>query len=104
MKVLVACEFSGVVRSAFRARGHDAWSCDLLPAEDGSPYHLQCDVTGTLDDGWDLIIEFPGKLRNIGGKTGPALIRACNALAARTKIAALTEAQKHSHENPLELD
>lgn len=39
MKVLIGCEFSGVVRQAFRARGHDAWSCDLLPAEDDSPFH-----------------------------------------------------------------
>ena len=39
MRVLVACEFSGTVRRAFRALGHDAWSCDLLPAEDGSYHH-----------------------------------------------------------------
>jgi site-specific DNA-cytosine methylase len=44
MRVLVACEFSGVVREAFRRRGHDAWSCDLLPAEDGSPFHYQGDA------------------------------------------------------------
>lgn len=44
MRVLVACEFSGVVREAFRRRGHQAYSCDLLPAEDGSMYHLAGDV------------------------------------------------------------
>lgn len=44
MRVLVACEFSGVVREAFRKRGHDAWSYDLLPSEDGSKYHVQGDV------------------------------------------------------------
>lgn len=44
MRVLVACEFSGIVREAFRALGHDAWSCDLLPAEDGSEYHHEGDV------------------------------------------------------------
>jgi hypothetical protein len=44
MRVLIACEFSGVVRDAFRRRGHDAWSCDLLPAEDGSPFHYQEDA------------------------------------------------------------
>ncbi len=44
MKVLIACEFSGVVRRAFRERGHDAWSCDRLPAEDGSPFHIQGDA------------------------------------------------------------
>ena len=59
MKILVACEFSGVVREAFRKRGFDAWSCDLLPAEDGSPYHYQCDVRDILDDGWDLMVAFP---------------------------------------------
>lgn len=60
MKVLVACEYSGVVREAFRARGHDAWSCDLLPADDGSPYHLQGDVLQYIDGGgWDLMIAHP---------------------------------------------
>lgn len=59
MRVLVACEFSGVVRRAFRARGHDAWSCDLLPSEDNSPYHIQDDVLKNLDDGWDLMIAHP---------------------------------------------
>jgi hypothetical protein len=59
VRVLVGCEFSGVVRAAFRARGHDAWSCDLLPAEDGSPHHIQDDVRGLLGDGWDLGIFHP---------------------------------------------
>lgn len=59
MKVLVACEFSGVVREAFRARGHDAWSCDLLPAEDGSKFHLEGDVRDHLDFGWNLMIAHP---------------------------------------------
>jgi site-specific DNA-cytosine methylase len=60
MRVLVACEFSGVVRRAFAARGHDAWSCDLLPAEDGDERHLQRDVRdGVLADGWDLLIAHP---------------------------------------------
>lgn len=58
MKVLVGCEHSGVVRRAFRARGHDAWSCDLLAAADGGP-HLQCDVRDVLGDGWDLAIFHP---------------------------------------------
>jgi hypothetical protein len=56
LKVLVACEFSGVVRDAFRAKGHDAWSCDLLPSD--SPFHLCGDVLRVLD-GWDLIIAHP---------------------------------------------
>lgn len=59
MKVLVACEFSGIVRRAFAARGHDAWSCDLLPAEDDSPKHVQGDARAILGDGWDLLIAHP---------------------------------------------
>lgn len=55
-RVLVACEFSGIVRRAFAARGHDAWSCDLLPAEDRSNKHITGDVRGILDDGWDMLI------------------------------------------------
>lgn len=58
MKVLVACEFSGTVRRAFRARGHEAYSCDLLPAEDGGE-HLAGDVRQYLVAGWDLIIAHP---------------------------------------------
>lgn len=59
MRCLIACEYSGVVREAFRALGHDAWSCDLLPADDSSVYHLQCDVLKVLNDGWDLMIAHP---------------------------------------------
>jgi hypothetical protein len=59
MRVLVACEFSGVVREAFRKRGHEAVSCDLLPAEDNSPHHIQGDVLPVLLEGWDLRIAHP---------------------------------------------
>lgn len=59
MRVLIACEYSGRTRDAFRALGHDAWSCDLLPAEDGSPFHYQCDVRKVLHLGWDLLIAHP---------------------------------------------
>lgn len=59
MRVLVACEFSGVVRNAFRKVGHDAWSCDLLPADDNSSYHIQKDVLDVINDGWDLMIAHP---------------------------------------------
>ena len=55
LRVLVGCETSGVVRRAFASRGHDVWSCDLLPAEDGSNRHIVCDVRDILDDGWDLL-------------------------------------------------
>lgn len=56
LRVLVACEFSGVVRRAFASRGHDSWSCDLLSAEDGSNHHITGDVRAILGDGWDLLI------------------------------------------------
>lgn len=56
LKVLIACEFSGTVRRAFDALGHDVWSCDLLPAEDGSNRHITGDVRDILHDGWDLMI------------------------------------------------
>lgn len=58
MKVLIACEYSGTVRDAFAARGHDAWSCDFEAAETAGN-HLQCDVTTILNDGWDLMIAHP---------------------------------------------
>lgn len=62
MRVLVACEFSGTVRDAFRRRGHEAWSCDLLPCEADPTYHFHDDIFGdkgilTLD--WDLLIAHP---------------------------------------------
>jgi hypothetical protein len=59
MRVLVGCEFSGMVRQAFNRRGHDAWSCDLLPAEDGRLFHIQADVRSVLNDGWDIGIFHP---------------------------------------------
>jgi len=58
MRVLVACEYSGVVRDAFLARGHDAMSCDLLPTDVPGPHH-QGDVRDVLGDGWDLMIGHP---------------------------------------------
>ena len=58
MKVLIACEYSGIVRDAFAAKGHDAWSCDIPPTE--SPgNHYQGDVLEHLDKGWDLMIAHP---------------------------------------------
>ena len=59
MKVLVSCEYSGKVREAFRAQGHDAWSCDLLPSDDNSKFHIQGDVVPLLNQGWDLLIAHP---------------------------------------------
>jgi hypothetical protein len=59
MRVLIGCESSGVTRRAFRDAGHDAWSCDLLPSEDNSPYHFQCDVREVIDLWWDMAIFHP---------------------------------------------
>lgn len=60
MRVLIACEYSGVVRRAFRARGHDAWSCDILPSEDDSPFHYQEKLQyGISAMCWDLVIAHP---------------------------------------------
>lgn len=58
MRVLVACEFSGTVREAFAKRGHDAWSCDILPSEIAGN-HIQADVRLVLDNRWDLMIAHP---------------------------------------------
>ena len=59
MKVLVGCEYSGIVRQAFREKGHDAWSCDILPSDDNSPYHIQGDVRDLLEENFDLGIFHP---------------------------------------------
>ena len=61
MRVLVSCEYSGAVRRAFRSRGHDAWSCDLLPPEDDSEFHIQGSVIDhdIIKLGWDMLIGFP---------------------------------------------
>jgi site-specific DNA-cytosine methylase len=62
MNILVACEYSGKVRDAFRARGHYAWSCDLLPTDSSSDYHYQGDVITLLSSRllkWDMLIAFP---------------------------------------------
>jgi hypothetical protein len=58
MKILVACEFSGTVRDAFMAKGHEAVSCDLLPTERKGP-HVQADVLKILNEGWDMLIGHP---------------------------------------------
>lgn len=69
MRILIACEFSGIVRDAFAAKGHDAWSCDLLPTERPGN-HIQGDVLEVLDQGWDLMIAHPPctYLSNAGAK------------------------------------
>ena len=58
MKILIACEFSGIVREAFSKNGHYAISCDLLPTEITGP-HYRCDISHVIDNGWDMMIAFP---------------------------------------------
>lgn len=80
MRVLVACEYSGRVRDAFRRQGHDAWSCDLLPTEVPGP-HYMAPVEHILDLGWDLMVAHPpctylaisGMWATYSGKRDPAL-------------------------------
>src|SRR5438045_132785 len=81
LRVLVACERSGVVRRAFRERGHHAVSCDLEPADDGSQFHIQGDaVTAAYSRQWDLLIGFPECtfLANSGAKHLYAGMNAAN--------------------------
>ncbi len=60
MKVLIACEESQAVCIEFRKRGHEAYSCDIIPCSGGHPeWHIQGDVLGQLDKGWDMMIAFP---------------------------------------------
>jgi hypothetical protein len=60
MDILIACEESGIVTEKFRERGHNAWSCDLLPTSGNHPeWHIKDDVLNHLNDGWDLVISFP---------------------------------------------
>ena len=59
MRVIVACEYSGRVREAFRKLGHDAWSCDILESEDDSEFHIQTRIEDIINDGWDLMICHP---------------------------------------------
>ncbi len=59
MRVLIACEFSGVVRDAFRNRGHDAKSCDIIEADNQPWFHFKCDVLKVLGARWDLMIAHP---------------------------------------------
>lgn len=73
MRVLVACEFSGIVRDAFRAQGHDAWSCDLLPTERDGP-HFRSDCLQVAEDAafgeWDLMIAFPVRISPLAVRDG----------------------------------
>lgn len=59
MRILVACEFSQIVTQAFIKKGHDAFSCDILPTEGNPDWHYQCNVFDIINDGWDLMIAHP---------------------------------------------
>jgi len=60
LRILVACEFSQIVTKAFRAKGHEAYSCDIIPAEGGHPeWHIQDNVLKHFDENWDMMIAFP---------------------------------------------
>lgn len=59
MRVLVACEYSGIVREAFRAKGHDAWSCDIDDTDYNPQYHIKDDVLNHLNEDWDMMIAHP---------------------------------------------
>ena len=59
MRVLIACEFSGIVTNAFRLKGHEAWSCDILPTDSNPDWHIQGDVLKQLDKNWDMMIAHP---------------------------------------------
>ena len=106
MKVLVACEFSGVVRDAFLAKGHDAMSCDLLPTESPGP-HYQGDVRDILGGNWDLVIAHP-PCTDLSWANGPAIH--AKRKDGRTKEAAefamlfLESAPKVCIENPVQGD
>ena len=98
MRVLIACEFSGIVRDAFRARGHDAWSCDLLPTEKPGQ-HLQGDVLALLSvTQWDLMIAHPPctYLTNAGVRHLHESCTSCNgrrtAVYGQARFAAMREA------------
>ena len=94
MRVLVACEFSGIVREAFARRGHEAWSCDLLESEQPTLFHHQGDARDLLNDGWDIMIAFPPctdlsvigaaqwRAKQADGRQAAALAFVCELMAA----------------------
>lgn len=99
MRVLVACEFSGVVRQSFASRGHDAWSCDLLPTEIPGQ-HIQGDVLTILDRGWDLMIAHPPctYLTNAGVRHLHDSNSSCNGVRAKVHGEARFEAMREAAE------
>lgn len=102
MKVLIACEFSGVVREAFRKRGHDAWSCDLLETEIRGP-HIVENVLDILSDGWDLMIAHPPctHLATSGARWWKEKIKEQNQALCFVNILKNAPIQKIAIENPV---
>lgn len=104
MKVLIACEFSGAVRRAFRARGHEAWSCDLLPSEDEGQ-HIHGNVLEALGWGWDLMVGHPPctYLSRAGARWWKDVERQAKADAAAEFFMALANApiERIALENPI---
>jgi site-specific DNA-cytosine methylase len=110
MRVLVACEYSGRVREAFRAKGHDAWSCDLLPSEDDSQFHYVGDVADIMyqtKNAWDLMIAHPPctDLAVSGARHFPAKIADGRQQASLSFVQALMDApiEKIALENPISI-
>ncbi len=105
MRVLIACERSGRVREAFRELGHDAWSADLAPAEDGSAHHLQGNVLAHLGAGWGLMIAHPPctYLSRAGARWWKDMTRHQKALEAAAFTLALWNApiERIAIENPI---
>lgn len=104
MRVLVACEFSGCVRDAFIAKGHDAMSCDLLPTEKPGP-HFQGDVFDIINDGWDLMIAHPPcvHLASSGARWFGEKVKDCRQSRAVEFFMALVNApmERIAIENPI---
>lgn len=107
MKILIACEYSATVRDAFRKLGHDAWSCDILPTDGDSAYHIQGDVLEVLGQGWDLMIAHPPctHLAVSGAKHFPAKIADGRQQAALDFIQKLLDAPipRIALENPVSI-
>jgi len=103
MRVLVGCEFSGIVRDALLARGHDAVSCDLLPSERPGP-HIVGDIFDHLDEGWDLLLFFwPCTNMCVSGARWFPMKREAQArdVAAFTRLATYPGIPKIAGENPI---
>lgn len=97
--MLVACEFSGIVRDAFKEKGHDAWSCDLLPTERPGN-HIQDDVLKHLDEGWDLMIAHPPctYLTNAGVRHLHSHVQSVNGKKAKVNGEARWQAMREAAE------